>query len=388
MKKILLILMLVVVSSVAKPCMTDIYFGNGVWNPDRDEVRKIQLRALKVLMLSRTSTPLNKADQNKLFQWKLAYNPSGGTSDDLIETFYQLKESGQITEGYFTFILNITTGDLTIKEAVEKYRQIVSTYKKDFDIIYRQYENSSFSKKHNILLVAHSQGNLFGNKMYTLMTDAQKEKFRMVSVGTPANHVMEPNQTAPYVTLYGDFVIRSIPDSLSANTNGGGHTFVGAYLGKIDARIKISAHIKTAYDDLIQTMTCNKYWAINMALHTEGYMEVFGYPVLGGRNVYVRESIGIAYFESYTKTIEKDVSGNIIKVCNVAPNIVKRWGDIDLCYSSDDTCSWKAGEIYNKSTLERRKNLSYIMTSKDYSTCIHITHSGELYELTKDLFDN
>ena len=87
MKKILFIFLLTIGSLLAKPCMTDIYFGNGVWNPDRDAVRKIQLRALKELMLYRTSTPLNKSDQGKLFQWKLAYNPSTGTSDDVIETF-------------------------------------------------------------------------------------------------------------------------------------------------------------------------------------------------------------------------------------------------------------------------------------------------------------
>jgi len=93
---------------------------------------------------------------------------------------------------------------LTWEEDTEFYNklsEVISKYESDVDAMFTLYQTSSFSKRHNVLLVAHSQGNLFGNKMYTLMNEAEKKKFRMISVGTPADHVMKPNQTEPYVTL-------------------------------------------------------------------------------------------------------------------------------------------------------------------------------------------
>ena len=38
MKKILFILIVTIASVNAKPCMTDIYFGNGVWNDKEDAI--------------------------------------------------------------------------------------------------------------------------------------------------------------------------------------------------------------------------------------------------------------------------------------------------------------------------------------------------------------
>jgi len=111
--------------------------------------------------------------------------------------------------------------------------------------------------------------------MYTLMSDKQKEKFRMLSIGTPANNVAGGG---PYVTLYGDFVIRPIPDSLPANTNGGGHSFVGAYLAKIDSRIKIAPYIKNAYDNLMQTTSCTEYKFIKVLMQSFGQLRIVGRP--------------------------------------------------------------------------------------------------------------
>lgn len=139
----------------------------------------------------------------------------------------------------------------------------------------------------------------------------------------------------------------------------------------------------------MQATSCTEYRALSMTLHTEGYMEVFGYPTLGGHNTYAATSLGTVDFHPYPLNIEEDANGNIVKLCNVEPTIVKQWGDIDLCSgdSTDGTCGWKAGSIYDKATLEARKNLNYIMTSQDNTQCINITHAGDLYELTKDIFD-
>jgi len=390
MKKILMNIMLFLSITYAKPCMTDIYFGNGIWSKDKEQ-QLLSKRALRNIV------KLDKSQEGKTYNYKLAYNPGNGITNDLIETYWQLRESGQITDGYFMATYIALSGQYTANAFVNKLLDIVTNYNAEVSTMHKTLQNASFNQKHNVLFVGHSQGNLFGNKMYTLLTDKEKKKFRMVSVGTVADKVAG---NGSYVNIAKDYVVNSIPNSLKGNFDGRGHDFQGVYLnidsmrhfydkGSVNAGAQIATDVRSAYDNLMQTTSCQTYWAINMKLHTDGYMTVFGYPIIGGRDVYVSEEIGTVDFKPYLLTEEQDQNGQVIKRCNVDPLDVKRWGDIDLCYggSSDDICGWKAGEIYSRSTLEARKNLQYIMVSKDFTTCIPISHGGELYELTKDLFE-
>ena len=261
MKKILLLITLTLSTLYAKPCMTDIYTLNGINTDDisiNDDAGSAEDNIIRLeefmLYWGNPTTRLDPKKNGKEYQFRYVYNPSYGVRDDMLETYYQLKESGQISGGYFTFLLNLLTVDLGLDGLVEKYKEIVSRYEGDVQGIYN---TDSFSKKHNLLLVAHSQGNLMGNKIYTMLTDAQKKKFRMVSVGTPANHVMNPNQTAPYVTARGDFVINGVYGALSGNVEGIGHNFINVYLGtSFEARTKIALYVKSAYNNLLQTTSC------------------------------------------------------------------------------------------------------------------------------------
>ncbi|HQS77311.1 MAG TPA: hypothetical protein PLC57_03140, partial [Sulfurovum sp.] len=223
MKKILLMLIVASISVFAKPCTTDIYFGNGIWNTETQA--KESMRELRWFMQHTAITPLSIEDEkNQLYSFKLAYNYSTGALTDLIETYWQLRESGQISEGYFQIIaatLVTNNGASSHEEILAQIRYVVAYESANIETMYQLYNNASFSQKHNVLLVAHSQGNLFGNKMYTLMSDAQKNKFRMVSVATPADSVAGGG---PYVTASGDYVINSIPNVLPSNVDGFGHT--------------------------------------------------------------------------------------------------------------------------------------------------------------------
>ncbi len=207
MKRLLLILILAFTVSEAKPCMTDIYFGNGVWNTEKQA--KYSRKILRKFMLHKAVTRLDPQKEGVDYVFKYAYNPSYGKREDLIETFWQLKESGQISDGYFGAVYAALTWEEDTK-FYNKLSEVIREYKSDITTMFTLYKTSSFDKHHNVLLVAHSQGNLFGNKMYTLLNDEQKVKFRMVSVGTPADHVMEANQTSPYVTLIHDPVKCSV----------------------------------------------------------------------------------------------------------------------------------------------------------------------------------
>jgi len=111
----------------------------------------------------------------------------------MIETYWQLYESGQISQGYFANMAKVLDGVDNTNPDEEAFREriinIINQYELDSQTMINNYRTSSFNNKHNVLLVAHSQGNLFGNKMYALLTDEEKQKFQMVSVATPANSV-------------------------------------------------------------------------------------------------------------------------------------------------------------------------------------------------------
>ena len=158
MKKILFILLLTVSSVYAKPCMTDIYFGNGVWNTEEQAIEGKD--ALRRLMFSIPNSRLNVAVEGQEYDFKYAYNPTKSTTDDLIETFYQLKESGQISDGYFLGVYAALAAESNGEAFINKLRDIISNYNSDVNTMFSLYKQSSFNQKHNVLLVAHSQGNL------------------------------------------------------------------------------------------------------------------------------------------------------------------------------------------------------------------------------------
>ena len=392
MKRILLFITLSLVALYAKPCMTDIYTLNGVNTSDisingkASEARE-NMKRLKKFMLywGNPITRLDPQKNGKEYQFRYVYNPSYGLRDDMLETYYQLKESGQISEGYFTFILNITTGDLTIKEAVKKYKEIVSRYERDVQGIYNAYNTSSFSQKHNLLLVAHSQGNLMGNKIYTMLTDAQKKKFRMVSVGTPANHVMKPDQTAPYVTARDDFVINGVYGALSGNVDGIGHNFINVYLGSsFEARTQIALYVKSAYDNLIQTTSCAQYDFTRVWMPTFGLLNVYG----SVDNV--DELVGEITLEQSDAILDNNTG----RYACPKGNDSVYWGDdnyigINWTYNYKDNRdnNWIPGQyITSRSSLDDRSDTNDTVRKDTKCVTISLNKDGDLYNVIYDMF--
>jgi len=385
MKKIVLFLIFGLVSLYAKPCMTDIYFGNGVWNKEKDAITS--QRALRRFMQYQAVTQLDPQKEGETYRFGHAYNPSRGTMDDLIETFYQLKESGQITGGYFFTVYSVLAAESNGEEFLQKLQTIISNYDGDVNTMYQLYTNASFNQKHNVLLVAHSQGNLFGNKMYTLMSEAQKKKFRMVSVATPADHVAGGG---PYVTASGDYVINPIPGALPSNVDGVGHTFIGTYLnGSINAPRKIALYVKSAYDNLLQISSCGGYDQIFMHMYGLNYIKVYGSP----SGTYATEEIGTVALKTYDppiKVVIPNMPEDIITyICSQPPII---YGNLDIFGTpgygqTNDYLTYKPGTIYNKQTLESREGLSYTITSRDGKKCTDVSFSGELYDLALSAFE-
>ena len=379
MKKILLILLLTIVSLDAKSCMTDIYFGNGVWN-DSDSAEKNMLK-LRRHMHNRAFTPLDREKEGEGgdYNFKYTHNPSHGTIYDLIETFWQLKESGQITEqdfhSYYAGLLSSRDG----KHYHERLQQTINTYNADINTMLNQYIDSSFSQKHNVLLMAHSQGNLFGNKIYTLLSDAQKKKFRMVSVATPANHVMEENQISPYVTASGDLVIKSIPGHLDANVDGIGHAFIGTYLhSSFGARTKIAQDVKSAYDDLMQTTTCTEY------KFTRVTMPAYGELKIEGRVTYANfdEEIGTIALE------QRDATWSASQNKYICGDNDSKYKDAGPIFGHNYWASngarhdkWLPGTIESKSILDSRSHITDDIILNQKCVTVSLKEGGELYDL-------
>lgn len=260
MKKIILILLLTLtLFANDETCKLDIYYGNGVWNDleDAEDSRE----ELEIFMQGENPQRFNIADNNITYSFNYAYNKTDGTINDLIETHWQLYSSGQIGELYFSFLTKVLNAvditNLNEESYREKLRDIITQYYLDISDMYDIYQKNSFSKGHNVLLVAHSQGKLFGNQIYEVLSDDEKNKFQMVSVGTPANKVAGGGD---YTTLHGDFVIRPIPSSLASNADGFGHTFVESYLNEsnIDSRTMINAGIFKAVNALDEN-SCDAY---------------------------------------------------------------------------------------------------------------------------------
>jgi len=389
MKKILFILILAMGSVYAKPCMTDIYFGNGVWN-ERDDAED-GMFALRKLMFRFPNSRLNRSLEDQEYNFKYAHNPTAGTIDDLIETFYQLKESGQISDGYFMGVYAALAAESNGEAFITKLRDIISTYNSDASSMFSLYQNSSFNQRHNVLLVAHSQGNLFGNKMFTLMSEAQKKKFRMVSVATPANHVAGGG---PYVTASGDYVIGPIPGSLDANVIGFGHTFIGTYLnisgggafldGSNMSPGLISSYVKSAYDSLAKSSTCGGYSQIYMRMYGVDYIKIYG--VREGLNF--GEEIGKVTFDKYDPQIKViDEHERVYYYCSRPRNSYGTYPLFKGWSSSREYVTYLPGSMYSKETVEYRKGLSHTITSFNGKKCADVKFSGELYDIALSAFD-
>ena len=236
-------------------CKTDIYFGNGVWNKQfsRDNCRKdsaaeCSQRKLNEV-LQREIIKGNPALAAKYGEVKLQYNWGQGWDIDLVETFYQLKEAGQLSEwAFFALIDELLTkraADITGEdlETVRNKLLEVITYNEqsNVDEMLEKYYNESFRYSHRVLLVSHSQGNLFANRVHDSINPSEYQNyFANVQVASPASSVHATHGT--YITGSNDLIIKLIPGSMESNAeldSLGGHTFVAAYLDSSDTYTKI-----------------------------------------------------------------------------------------------------------------------------------------------------
>ncbi|MDD2790075.1 MAG: hypothetical protein PHU40_05345 [Sulfurimonas sp.] len=372
MKKILLIVLFTLtLFANTDSCKLDVYFGNGVWNDeDQADISKI---ALKTFLQQQNPQRFNIADEGVTYNFKYAHNETYGNIDDLLETFWQLHESGQVGDFYFGFVARVLDAANVLSYEEESFRDRMAVIAANYDVntqkMLEKYKTQSFSQKHNVLLVAHSQGNLFGNKMYELLDDQEKQKFRMVSVATPANHISGGED---YITLDLDLIIKAIPGSLPSNASGFGHTFVESYLNESNtgSRTMINTGITKAVEILDQNMCATyKYFRLIGFICSSRIDQELVVDIYGTKKDYSEELVA-------TDTKER-IALNTNGYCpltgdDYTTNISKYNTGNCMAYRIDDT---------SYQPLESFINRSY----ENSYPCVTYTMKGEIVTKLKDL---
>jgi hypothetical protein len=247
-------------------CKTDIYFGNGVWNKqfvsdcEEDSAANCSQDTLNDLIESEIikDDPILKAKYGEV---KLQYNWGQGAMLDVLETYYQLKEAGQIQDyQFYAVIALLTRGNPSLTLGAIASQELMEPFTRDWeqgnvDEMWQKYYDESFKLSHKVLLISHSQGNLFANRIYdTISPTEYKAYFANLQVASPASEVKA--EKGDYVTLSTDLtsadpIINPLPGSMSPNASGeSGHAFVSAYLSQEDPLNKITTKLKQLLSNL------------------------------------------------------------------------------------------------------------------------------------------
>ncbi|MGK0255571.1 MAG: hypothetical protein ACI81I_000171 [Arcobacteraceae bacterium] len=219
-------LMITLLANTINECKTDIYFGNGVWNSQKDaEKSMIELQKIINKEIINNDPKL----QAKYGEIKLQYNWGQGNMLDVLETYYQLKEAGQVSDyQFYEVIYLLTKGNPALTLGAVASKELMEPFTKNWeqanlDDMSQEYYDESFKLSHKVLLISHSQGNLFANRVYdTINPTGYKDYFANMQIASPASEIK--SSKGDYVTLSTDLtsfdpIINFIPGSMSPNAS-------------------------------------------------------------------------------------------------------------------------------------------------------------------------
>jgi hypothetical protein len=186
-------------ASICDSKETVVFYGNGVKSLKKNayDSRKIIKHRLKATL---------PPEEFELLEFDISYNDTHGLPLDLLESsmliltgntsrFWRFFWGLEIMPDWFAdkLILLSTALDMSALVTTDSLKDHVTSYK------------TKIAEGKKVLLVAHSQGNLFGNLAYSLLNSREKQSFGMVSVANVDNNVLGAD--APYTTLKKDKVI-------------------------------------------------------------------------------------------------------------------------------------------------------------------------------------
>lgn len=223
-----------------------VYYGNGMFNDYRDAEESGEL--LQIL----TYNQLNGYEIN----YNLSINNNENPFDQLLEVARQ-----KLLQDYGVILLWLAGIEIApdwfqdaLSEVAIQYQAFSYVIDRDLQQHVKQYKED-IEACQKVLLVAHSQGNFYGNEAWRWVYRSiigklplnQLKVMGMVSVATPASHIGEPlaydgdqQQITRYMTLNNDLVINTIrsailgpmPGNFNNNSDSDdwkNHSFIDAY---------------------------------------------------------------------------------------------------------------------------------------------------------------
>ena len=132
--KLLIVLLTLFVTLSAEnidECKTDIYFGNGVWNT-RTQAKESGNRLQKIIKREIIKNDLNL--KAKYGEVKLQYNWGQGNMLDVLETYYQLREAGQVEDyQFFAVIYALTGANSTLTLSAVASQKLMEPFTRDWE---------------------------------------------------------------------------------------------------------------------------------------------------------------------------------------------------------------------------------------------------------------
>ena len=238
-----------------------VFFGNGIIT-DEDSAY-----SSRDIITNRLETALSP-EEFELLDFKLSYNDTHTLPLDLLESTIQFL-TGNVSR--FWRILweldpmpDLVADQMLLLSGALDYSALLTTDSLRDHV--KTYQNVIDEGK-KVILVAHSQGNLFGNQAYNFLSTYERRSFGMVSVSNVDNNVLGDNSPAAlYTTLNNDKVILvliaaqlGLPTSpmtpntanLTNSEDPWGHSFVGSYMVKDSmSQAQITGDIITLLESL------------------------------------------------------------------------------------------------------------------------------------------
>jgi hypothetical protein len=208
-----------------------VYFGNGVWNDfeQADESRWLLEKRLEARILG--------TELEGVITYGVSHNPSMGMLADLLETFVQNTQTDESQFWRYLAALDPIPEefkDLLVETANKVNASILNANPAVQEHVLKY--NKNLSEGNKVVVVAHSQGNLFANIAGLGITPQYANGFGVVSVANPDNFVAGGG---PYTTIDEDLIIWGVSGSMPANLDNfssinwndlTGHTFATSYM--------------------------------------------------------------------------------------------------------------------------------------------------------------
>lgn len=221
-----------------------LFFGNGVNNLENDA--DDSLDALQDRLKSAAHDTL---DLPKIVVGDVLYNTKENILLQLLEVFMQKMHEFQLN--FWNWLFDLSSAPDWFREKLLNLIML-----DEWTVVNPADLDSQLATVHdtlgeglNVLIVAHSQGNMFANSVYRLVRHDLKNRVTLVSVATPSDKV---EGGGPHVTLMSDGVIVALtklglkPTPLAPNVENESpkpgnfdHQFVTHYLNGVPAGSKI-----------------------------------------------------------------------------------------------------------------------------------------------------